>query len=68
MFGIGVQELIIILVIGIFVIGVPVAILILLVMLIRKQRSADKSPTYSELITENHRLQAEIADLRNKHD
>ncbi len=68
MFGIGIQEIIIILVIGIFVISVPVAFLILLVMLIRKQSPADKSPTYSELITENHRLQDEITALKNKQD
>ena len=68
MFSIGILELLIILVISFFVIGVPVAIVILLVILLRKQRLADQSPTYSELIAENNRLRDEIAALRNKQD
>lgn len=35
MFGIGVQELIIVLVVGLLAIGVPVAILVVLVLLLR---------------------------------
>ena len=66
MFGLGIFELLIVLVIGLFLFGVPVAIVILLVMLIRKQSSGDNSPTYSELMTENHRLRDEMEALKNK--
>ena len=64
----GPLELLIILFIGLLIFGVPVAIVIWLVMLNRKQRSGNTSPTYSELMTENHRLRDEIAALKNKQD
>ena len=50
MFGLGILELIIVLVTGSLVFGVPVAILIVLVMLLRKPSSAEQSRTYSELV------------------
>ena len=62
----GIFEILIYLVIAVFTFGVPVAILVLLVMLLRKQSSGHKSPTYSELMTENRRLRDEIAALKNK--
>ncbi len=66
MFSLGILELIIVLVVGALVIGVPVVILVVLVMLLRKPSSAEQSPTYSELVTENKRLRDEIAALKNK--
>ncbi len=68
MFSLGILELIIVLVTGSLVFGVPAAILVVLVMLLRKPSSAEQSPTYSELVTENKRLRDEIAALKNKQD
>lgn len=64
MAGVGVQELVIVLIVGAFFVAVPIAILVLLVLLLRRQGQA--APTDSELVRENKRLRAEIASLKAK--
>ena len=64
----GIFEILIFLVIAVLTFGVPVAIVVLLVMLIRKQSSGDKSVADSGIMTENRRLRDEIAGLKNKQD
>lgn len=66
MFGIGPAELLILLIIGTLAIGVPVAIIVLLVVLLRKNNSGDQNPSYSQLRDENHRLREELAALQQK--
>lgn len=60
--GIGLAELIVILIIGIFTLAVPIAVVVAIVLLIRNQRSGDAAT----LREENQRLQDEIAELKRK--
>ena len=60
--GIGPMELLVLLIIGAFLFGVPIAAVVLIVVLLRNQ----KSGTDSELRAENQRLRDEIAALKRQ--
>ena len=62
----GLAELAIVLVIGLLVIGVPVAILVCVIVLVRQRRGNDASQTISKLIEENQRLRDEITELKSR--
>lgn len=64
MFSFGIPELLVLMVVVLMIIGVPAAIVTLLVILLRKQNATDKSPGYAELQDENQRLRDEIAVLK----
>ncbi len=66
MFGIGPLELLIVLVVGLFSVGVPIAIIVLLVVLLRKRSSDDATTSNSQLLDENQRLRDELAAARGK--
>ncbi|MHB8973256.1 MAG: hypothetical protein ACYC3X_16705 [Pirellulaceae bacterium] len=67
MFGIGPIELLIVLVMGALLLTVPVAIIVLLVVLVRKPNSSQESPSYAQLLEENQRLRAELAAKKDHH-
>jgi hypothetical protein len=61
MLGIGVAELLVLVIVGLFLVGVPIAIVsVLLVVLLRTQESEGNS----QLRKENNRLREEIAELK----
>ncbi|TWU10337.1 hypothetical protein Pla52o_57110 [Novipirellula galeiformis] len=65
MFGIGPMELLIVLIVGVLTIGIPICIVVLLVLLLRKQNNASgDSPQISQLQQENQRLRDELATLK----
>jgi len=66
MFGIGPFELLIVLVTGVLLLAVPVAIIVLLVVLVRRPNSNREAPSYAQLLEENQRLRAELA-ARKEH-
>jgi hypothetical protein len=65
MFGLGPMELLVFLVVGLLYLGVPIAIIVLLVALLRKLRSDDTLTSNSQLRDENQRLRDELAVARN---
>ena len=67
MFGLGVTEMVIFLVIGLLVFGIPVAIVVLLVFLLRKpQNSNNDSSQILQLREENERLRSELAATKTE--
>ena len=67
MFGIGPIELLIVLVMGALLLTVPVAIIVLLVVLVRKPNSDREASSYAQLLEENQRLRAELAAKKDHH-
>ncbi len=67
MFGLGISEVVILLVVGLLVFGVPLAIVVLLVFLLRKPQNAihDSSPLL-QLRDENERLRRELAAFKTE--
>jgi len=64
MFGLGITELLILLIVGTIVIGVPIAIVVLVVVLLSKQKDAHgDGQLVSQLRTENQRLREELAAI-----
>jgi hypothetical protein len=64
--GIGAAELLIILLIGVLTIGIPLAIVLLLVFLLPKWKDRSGDTTLvAQLREENQRLRDELARLRN---
>ena len=62
MFGLGITEMVILLVISLFLFGVPIAIVVLLVFLLRKPQNAiNDSSQLLQLQDENERLRRELA-------
>jgi hypothetical protein len=62
MFGLGLTEIVIFLVIAFIVFGIPIAIVVLLVFLLRKpQSSINDSSQLSQLRNENERLRRELS-------
>lgn len=66
MFGIGPTELLILIVIGVLVVGVPIAIIVLIVFLALRHKSSGQSPSYPQLLEENQRLREELAAVKGK--
>ena len=66
MFGIGPLELLIVLIVGLFTVGVPIAIVVLLVLLLRKQKSGNDATLISQLREENQRLRDELATANRR--
>ncbi len=65
----GPAELLIVFVIGLLVIGVPVAILVfVIIMAVRQRGTNDADQAASKLIEENQALREEIADLKARHN
>ena len=61
MFGLGLTEVLIFLIVGFIVFGIPIAIVLLLVSLLRKpQNGINESPQVSQLREENERLRREL--------
>jgi hypothetical protein len=60
------MELLILLVIGLFCIGVPAAAIVSLVVFLRKEDAGKGQPSYAELVEENRRLREELAALRRE--
>lgn len=65
MFGIGPTELLI-LFLMVFVIGLPVAVVVLIVLMLLKRSPKDGSPSYAQLLEENQRLREQLAAERGK--
>ena len=66
MVGLGPWELIILAAIAGLAVLVPLCIVVVLVVLNRRQAANPQSPTYDELLAENRSLRAELAAGKNK--
>jgi hypothetical protein len=63
MFGVGPMEIVVVLVIGAILFGIPLALAVLVILLLRKNMAG---PSYQQLLEENERLRQEIAALKER--
>lgn len=66
MFGIGPQELLILSIVGFLCIGMPIAIIVVIVVLLGKRNPDSEATPYSQLLEENQRLRDELAAEKSK--
>jgi hypothetical protein len=66
MFSLGPAELVVLLLIGGFLIGVPLLVTLLVIFLVRRRGEGPSAESYAVLAEENRRLREEIARLKKE--
>ena len=64
MYGLGLSEVLIFLMVSLFALGGPIVLVVVLVVLLRKRNSSDSYSTIARLEEENRRLRSELEARR----